>query len=76
MLQLTNAASSISRLGTFSPFLSLVVLFLVLPSYFIVPGVKISKLYQFLSLNVGLFLILFTNICTDSLSAIFKMYLK
>ena len=52
--------------------------FSVLPSNFIVSGVKSSRLYPFLILNVILFLILLTYICTDG-SSIFcpcfsKMY--
>ena len=35
--------SAISKRGTFSPFLSLVILLLVLPSNFIVSGVKSSR---------------------------------
>ena len=49
--------SGISRCGTFSPFLSLVILFPVLPSNFIVCLVKSSRLYQFFILKVILFLI-------------------
>ena len=40
----------------FSPALSLVILFSVLPSNFIVSGVKGSRLYPFLILNVIYFL--------------------
>ena len=42
-LQWTKTTSVISRCGTFPLFLSIAVLFLVLPSNFIVSGVKISK---------------------------------
>ena len=59
---------------TFSPFLSLVILFSVLPSIFIVSDVKSSRLYPFLILNLTLFSILFTYICTDGLS-VFSQYL-
>ena len=48
--------------------LSLVILFFVLPSNFIAPGVKRSRLYPFLILNVTLLSIIFTYICTDGLS--------
>ena len=47
--------SVISRCSTFSPLLSLVILFSVLPSNFIVSGVKHSRLYPFLILYVILF---------------------
>ena len=40
MLQWTNATFVISCCGTFSPFLCLAILFSVVPSYFIVSGVK------------------------------------
>ena len=40
VLQWTNTTSVISKLGTFSSFLSLVILLLVPPSDFIVSGVK------------------------------------
>ena len=72
--------SVISRWGTFSPCLSLLILFLVLPSNFIVSGVKSSRLYQFLILNVTLFSILFRYICIHGLSisspCFFKIYSK
>ena len=61
----TNATSVISRCGTFSLFLSLIILFSVLPSNFIVPGVKSSRLYRFFILNVILFSILLTYIYND-----------
>ena len=51
-IQWTNTTSLISRCGTFSPFFSLVILYSVLPSNFIVSGVKSSRLYPFLILNV------------------------
>ena len=73
-------ASVISRCGTFSPFFSLVTLISVLSSNFIVSGVKSSRLYPFLILNVTQFSILFTYICTDGLSVFspcfFKIYSK
>ena len=46
--------SVIARCGTFSLLLSLAILFSVLPSSFIVSGVKSSMLYPFLILNVTL----------------------
>ena len=42
VLQCTNTTSVISKWGTFSPFSSLVILLLVLPSNYIVSGVKSS----------------------------------
>ena len=68
ILQWTNTNYVISRCGTFSTFLSLVILFLVLPSNFIVSGVKSSRLYPFLIMNVILFSILLIYIFTDGLS--------
>ena len=56
-----------SRCGPFSPFLSLVILFSVLPSNFIASGVKSSRLHPFLILNVILVSILFKYIFTDGL---------
>ena len=43
ILQWTNTTSVISKWGPLSPFLSLVILFSVLPSNFIVSGVKSSR---------------------------------
>ena len=64
----------------FIPEMRLVILFSVIPSSFIVSGVKSSRLYPFLILNVTLFSILFTYICTDGLSisspCFFKIYSK
>ena len=40
ILQFSNVTSVISKLGTFSPFSFLVILLLVVPSNFIVSGVK------------------------------------
>ena len=65
--QWTKTTSAISRCGTFLPFLSLVILFLVLPNNFIVSGVKSSRLYPFLILNITVFSILLTYICPDGL---------
>ena len=80
MLQWTNTTSVISRGGTFSPFLSLVILFSVLPKKFIVSGVESSKLDPVLILNVILFSILFTYVLTDRLlmfsPCFFKLYSK
>ena len=67
ILQWANTTSVISRCGTFSPFLSLVILFSVLLSNFIVSSVKSSRMYQFLILNVILFSVLFPYIVTDGL---------
>ena len=73
-----NNTSVISRWGANSPILSLVILFLVLPSNFIVSGVKCSRVYPSLILNVILFSVLFIYICTDGLSisspCFFKIY--
>ena len=57
-------------------FLSLVILFSVLPSNFIVSGVKSSRLYPFLILNLTLFSILFTYISTDGLKYHLHVFLK
>ena len=58
----TNISSAVSKWGTFLPFSSIVILHLVLPSNFIVLGVKGSKKYLVLILNVILFSVLFTYI--------------
>ena len=63
ILQWTNTTFAISKFGTFSPFLFLVILFSAFPSYFIVSGVN-SRLYPVLVLNVIPFSILFTYILT------------
>ena len=42
ILQWANTISVISKQGTFSPFSSLVILLLVLPSNFIVSGIKVQ----------------------------------
>ena len=55
ILQWTNTTSVISRCGTFSPFLSLFILFSLLPSNFTFSGAKSSRLYPSLILNVILF---------------------
>ena len=52
----------------FHCFLSFVILFSVLSSNIIVSGVKSSRLYPSSILNVILFSILFTYICSDGLS--------
>ena len=61
-------------------FSSLVILLLVLPSNFIVSGVKSSREYPDFILNVIVFFILFMYIIIEGLSVtvscIFKMYLK
>ena len=74
ILQWTNTTSLILRCGTFSPFFSLVILFSVLKSNFIVSGVKSSRLYLFLILNVNPFSMLFTYIFTDGLSIFFYIW--
>ena len=80
ILQWTNTTSVISRGGTFSLFLSLVILLLVFPSNLVVSGVNNPKLYPSLISNVTLFSILFIYICTDGLSVFspcfFKIYSK
>ena len=43
ILECVNTTSAISKWGTFSPFLSLVILLLVIPSNFTVSGVKSSR---------------------------------
>ena len=68
ILKWTNTTSLSSRYGTFSLFLTLVILFSVLPSNFVVSGVKTSRLYPFIILNVILSSTLFTYIFTDGLS--------
>ena len=76
-LILLLTTSVISKCGTFSPFLSLVTLFSVLPCNFIVSSVKSSR-YLILILNVILFSILLTYILTEELSifpsCFFKIY--
>ena len=62
ILQWTNTTSLILRCGTFSLFFSLVILFSVLPSNFIVSGVKSSRLYPFLILNVNPFSVIYIYI--------------
>ena len=61
MSQCTNFIPVMSKRGTISPFLSLVLLFLVLPGNFIVLYVKIKKKCC-LTLNVILFSILWIYI--------------
>ena len=65
ILQWTNTTSVISRCHTFSPFLNLVILFSVFPSYFIVSGVKPSRLYPFLILNKILFSLIYISLLMD-----------
>ena len=55
ILQWTNTTFVISRCGTFSPFLSLVILFSLLPSNFTFSGAKSSRFYPSLILNAILF---------------------
>ena len=76
ILQWTNTTSLISKWGTFYPFLSLVILFLVLPRNFIVLGVKSSRCYLVLILNVILFSILFIYILIDGLSKFSPCFLR
>ena len=60
-----NTTSVISKRGTLSPFLSLFVFLLVLPSHFIVSGIKSLRKYLNLILNVILFSILFMHILIE-----------
>ena len=60
----------------FIPEMRLVILFSVLPRGFIVSGVKSSRLYPFLILNLALFSILFTYICTDGSSVFSSSFEK
>ena len=76
ILQPTNNTYVISRCATFSPFLSLAILFSVLPSNFIVSGVKSSRWYPVLILNVILFSISFTYILIDGLSVFSSCFFK
>ena len=62
MLQWTNFTSVISKWGTFSPILSLVILLLVLLCNFIVSGVTSWRWYPVFVLNIILFTILFMYI--------------
>ena len=55
MLQLTSTISVISKCGTFSQYLFLAILFSMRPSNFNVSGVKSSREYAVLILNVILF---------------------
>ena len=57
-------------------FFSLAILFSVLSSNFIVSGVKSSRLYPFLLLNVTLFSIFFTYICTDGYQYLLHAFLQ
>ena len=76
MLHWTSITSVLSKCGTFSPFLSLVILFSVLPSNSIVSGVKSSRWYPVIILNVILFSILFTYILIDGLSIFSQRFSK
>ena len=60
ILKWTNTTPVIFEQGTFSPSLSLAMLFSSLVSNFIVSGVKSSRVYPVLILNVNLFSVLFT----------------
>ena len=62
VLQWTNTTSVISKWCTFSTFLFLVILHLVLPNNLIVSGVKSSRSYPIFILNVILFENFFTYI--------------
>ena len=68
MLQLTNNTSLISKFDTFPLFSSLVMLFLMRSSNFIVWGIKSWGWFPFLILNVILFSILFMYIFIRGLS--------
>ena len=74
MLQWTNATSLISRWGKFSLLLSFVILFSVIPSNFIVSGIKSSRKYPSLILNVILFSVLFTYILNKGLSTFYVLF--
>ena len=76
ILQWTNTNLIISKWGKFWLFLSLVTLFSVLPSNFIVSGVESSRKYPVLILDAILFLILFLYILIEVLSVIFIMLSK
>ena len=67
-LQWTNTTSVFSKLGTFSIFLSLVILFLLLARNFIFSGVKSLRWYPFFISNVILFSIWFQYILIERLS--------
>ena len=56
---------------SFSQFLSLVILLLLLPSNIIVSGVESSRYYPVFNLNVIVFSIIFTYIIIQELSVIF-----
>ena len=58
ILQWPNPTQLISKWGIFPPFLSLVILFLMLASSFIVSGVKSAMKFLALILNVILFLVI------------------
>ena len=81
ILQYTNTTSLIYKWGTFSPFLSLVILLLVLPNNFIVSRVKICRQYPIFIFNVILHSILFTYIFIEGFlmkdfSMFFSVYSK
>ena len=74
MLQWTNTTSVISKWGTSSPFLLSVILFSMFASNFIVSGVKSSRYYPVLLLNVIPFPILFADIIIEGLSIIYLFF--
>ena len=67
-LQWTNTTSVISKWGTFSPFSFLGILLLMLPSNVIISGVKRSRKYLVLFLNVTLPSTLFAYILIGAIS--------
>ena len=76
LLQCTNTTSVISKLGKFSPSLFLVILLLVLPSNFIVSGVKSLKYYLAFTLKVVLLSVLFMCTIIERLSVTVSCFLK
>ena len=68
ILEWNNTTSVISKRDTFSPFLTLVILLLLLPNNFMFSGGKSSRKYSLLILNVFLFPILYTYILIEGLS--------
>ena len=76
ILQRTNTASVISKWGTFSAILFLVILILVLPRNFIVSGIKSSRYYPVFILDVILFSILFTHILIAGLLVVCPCFLR
>ena len=76
ILQWTDTTLAILKWGTFSPFSSLVILFLVVPSDVITSDMKNPRKYPFLILNVILFSLLFAYIIIGGLSVDSPNFLK